>query len=98
MLNTYLSAKMSFSVMPRSDVPHAKTNIMIPNDVWIGMYDALRWDARPGNMKVMNPPTHYKIHIFSSIIHKVTNYKTFNFYTNHNDNQFSVPALQKESR
>ena len=42
MLTTYLSANMSFSVMPSSDVPHAKTNIMIPNDVWIGMYDDLR--------------------------------------------------------
>ena len=59
--DTYLSAKISFSVIPSNDVPQAKTNIKIPNDVWIGMYDDLRWDASPGKRKVMNPPSHYNV-------------------------------------
>ena len=56
---TYFRANISFSVIPSSDVEHAKTNIKIPNEVWMGMYDARRWDARPGKRNVINPPSHW---------------------------------------
>jgi hypothetical protein len=49
---------MVFSVIPRRAVVQAKTKMRRPKKTCKGMYAARRWDARPGNRKVIKPASH----------------------------------------
>ncbi len=49
---------MVFSVIPRSAVTQAVIKMNSPKNVWSGMYEARRCEARPGNRNVTMPANH----------------------------------------
>jgi len=56
---TYMMLKRRFSVMPSRLVPMAVTSIIVPQNPWMGRYDARNHDDATGNTKNIKPSTHW---------------------------------------